>query len=111
MPDFENPEAQSAALAFAVLCATIGLIGGGLADDPALTLKADGLMAVLAALYLVFRADPGGGRLGDVLPLHARQTGNRRRHGVSPRVRAHLWFAQWMAALAMFSLALSMFVA
>ncbi len=112
MPDLNEPEAQSAAVTFAVACAFIALIGGGLSEDPSAALKADGFMALLATLYLVYRAAPGdaGSRIGDLLPLQVRQPASRRRYGATPRVHAHLWFAQWMAGLAVVSLAASLFV-
>ncbi len=110
MPDLNEPDTQGAALSFGLACILIAFIGSGLSEDPAIALKADGLMAILAALYLVFRAAPGGSKLGDLLPLPVRQPGDRRRYGASPRVHAHLWFAQWMVALAAVSLATSLFV-
>jgi hypothetical protein len=112
MPDLNEPEAQGAAIAFGLSCVVIALLGGNLSEDPTAALRADGLMALLATLYLVFRSEPGeaGARFGDLLPLQVKQAGSRRRYGVNPRVRAHLWFAQWMAALSAFSLAASLFV-
>jgi len=110
MPDLNEPGAQEAALTFGVSCILIALIGGGLSDEPALAFRADGIMALIATFYMVVRAAPADMRSQTLLPLQVRNSENRRRHGVTPRLRAHLWFAQWMAALAAASLAASFVV-
>jgi hypothetical protein len=110
MPDLSEPGAREAALTFGVSCILIALIGGGLSEEPALALRADGIMALLATFFLVARATPAELRSRTLLPLRVRDTDNQRRHGVTPRLHAHLWFAQWMAALAAASLAASLVV-
>jgi|GEM_PF-2982069 len=109
MPDFNEPGVREAAIAFGASCIVIAFLGGGLAEDPVLALRADGTMALLATFYLVSRAAPEDMRHGTLLPIQSRTARNRRRHGVTPRLQAHLWFAQWTAVLAALSFAGSFF--
>lgn len=109
MPDLNEPDVQDAALAFGLLCVIIAAIGGGLSDEPAAAFKADGLLALLATLYLVMRGAPRESPGADFLPILVRPAAVHRRAAITPRLYAHLWFAQWMAALAAVSLTVSMF--
>jgi hypothetical protein len=108
MPDFNEPDVQKAAFVFGYLCLVMTAVMGFLSPDPAVALKAGGILALVSTLVLVLRAKPSQDQIGEILPLQVRNVPVRRRAGIGPRVRAHLWFAQWTAALSMASLALAL---
>lgn len=109
MPDFNEPNVQKAAMAFGLLCLITSAVMGALSADPVVALKAGGILALVSTLVLVLRAAPSPDQVGEILPIQTRRGRQRRRIGIGPRVRAHLWFAQWTAALAMASLAMALF--
>lgn len=108
MPDFNDPDVQKAAMAFGFLCLVMSAAMALLSTDPTAALKAGGILALVSTLVLVLRASPSPDQVGEILPLQPRQSGDRRRTGIGTRVRAHLWFAQWTAALSMVSLGMAL---
>jgi len=105
MPDFNEPEVQSAAMTFGLLCLVMSAILTFVSDDPAIALKAGGVLALVSTLVLVVRADPEHRPMRTLLPRRLHSSASQHRAGTDAHARAHLWFAQWTAILSIAGLA------